>query len=37
MKFRVFRDVVQCSHIELQQRFRSALPDEGEDGGGTHL
>jgi hypothetical protein len=40
MKFRVFRDVAPCSHVEVDRRFRGAYclhhqdPDDGES---THL
>jgi hypothetical protein len=39
MKFRVFWDVAQCSHVEVDLRFRGAYcfhhhPDDGDS---THL
>jgi hypothetical protein len=40
MKFRVFWDVVLCSHVEVDQHFRDAycLHHRSDDGGGsTHL
>jgi hypothetical protein len=40
MKFRVFWDVVPCSHVEVDRRFRGAycFHHHGDvDGGSTHL